>query len=118
MKTILMQELVEGFDAELVKLGYSKNSLRNYRIFWKQISTYFSKHQRPYFCEKVALEFLEERYYLSEVFKNRPLISNKTHVRQMVRKLVYFQRYGAVGRMNGVAEGPFVLGSLVTTQMI
>jgi len=113
MHTILMQELVEKFDAELVKLGYSKNSLRNYRIFWKQISTYCSQHKQWYFCEKVALDFLEDRYHLSEVLKTRPLTRNETHVRQMIRKLVYFQMYGAVGRMNGVAERHVVTKELI-----
>jgi hypothetical protein len=104
MQTILIQNLVEKFDVELVRLGYNAKSLKNYRIFWKQLTTFFQRQQQQYFSEKKAMDFLDERYHLSEVLQTRALSRNETHIRQMVRKLVYFQKHETIGRLNGVAE--------------
>lgn len=104
MHAMGIEELVGRYEEELARLGYSAGSLRNYRIFWKQVSTYFKCRSQPYFSEKVALDFLDHRYHLSEIAQTRVLTRYEIDVRQKVRKLVHFHAHGVVRRLNGVAQ--------------
>ncbi len=104
MQAIHIRDLIEKFDQELVRLKYKASSIGNYRVFWKQLITYFERRQEPYFSERTALAFLEERYNLTGKRRTRLLTRNETYVRQMVRKVVFFHEHGEVGRMKGVPE--------------
>lgn len=104
MQAIHIRDLIEKFDQELVRLKYKASSLENYRVFWKQLITYFERREEPYFSELTALAFLEERYNLTEKGRTRLLTRNEIYVRQMMRKVVFFHEHRAVGRMKGVPE--------------
>ena len=104
MQQIFLKDLVKRFDQELIKLNYKKSSLKNYRIFWKQLSKYFDQHQQIVFSEQLAYDFLKERYNLAGNEPNQELSRNKQAIRQMVKKLIFFNNHGTVGRMNGIVE--------------
>lgn len=104
MHAMRIEELVGRYEEELVRLGYSAGTLRNYRIFWKQIAAYFRRRGQRYFSDEVAEAFLDHRYRLSEISQIRSLTRYETEVRQMVRKLVFFHAHGTVRRLNGVAQ--------------
>jgi site-specific recombinase XerD len=102
MEAISIRDLVEKYRRELVRLGYCRHSLKNYRVFWNQLISYFDSKQESTFYEKYALQFLDDRYGLSETMKTRQLTRNEIYVQQMVRKLVHFQLHGSTGRVNQV----------------
>lgn len=104
MQQIQIKDLISRFDQELIKLKYKKNSLKNYRIFWKQLSKYFEQNKQTVFKEHLSYDFLKERYNLTGNEPNRLLSRNEQHVRQMVRKIIFFHNHGTVGRMNGIPE--------------
>lgn len=104
MRGILVKDLIVEYEQELVRLGYSSASLRNYRIFFRQIGKYFEGQGETLFSEKTALAFLDYRYQLSEVARIRDLTRNEIAVRQMVRKLMFFADHGTIRRLNGVAQ--------------
>lgn len=64
MREILINDLFVEYEKELVRLGYSSGSLRNYRIFWRQIGKYFEGQGETFFSEKIALAFLDYRYHI------------------------------------------------------
>ena len=102
MEAISIRGLVAKYDRELVRLGYCKHSLKNYRVFWNQLISHFDSKQQTDFSEKYALQFLDVRYGLSETMKKRQLTRNESYVLQMVRKLVHFHLHGSTGRVNQV----------------
>lgn len=104
MHEIKVSELVIEFQEKLRILGYSANTLKNYRIFFNQIKRFFEKQGEDFFSEKVALDFLEKRYNLTEISQERSLTRNELSVRQMVRKLIYFAETKKIRRLNGVAQ--------------
>jgi integrase/recombinase XerD len=104
MQQILLKDLISRFDQELIKLNYKQNSLKSYRIFWKQLLKFFTQQKQTLFSEELAYTFLKERYNITGNESNQYLSRNKQHVRQMVRKLIFFHKHGIVGRMNGVPE--------------
>ena len=103
MQAISIRDLVKQYDQELVRLGYKKTTLKNYRIFWKQVIGYFDSKQESVFAESTAQRFLDDRYDLSQQLKNGPLTRNEQYVRQMVRYLIHFQQYGETGRPSRVS---------------
>ena len=98
METISVRELVSRYSRELVRLNYTKNTRKNYEVFWNQLISHFDRKEQSVFSEEIAVQFLEERYGLSEVLRRRRLTRNETNVRQMVRKLMLFHRHGTVRR--------------------
>ena len=102
MEAISIRDLVTNFDHELTRLNYKNTTLRNYRVFWKQLLSYFDGRQETVFSESTAVGFLDERYGLTEALRTRQLTRNEICVRQMVRKLVQFHSHGTVGRVNRV----------------
>ncbi len=102
MKAIGIRDLIGTYDRELVRLCYKKGTLKNYRVFWNQLLSYFDSKQEPFFSEETALRFLDDRYGLSQTRTRRRLTRNESAVQQMVRKLVHFQLHGTVGRANRV----------------
>ena len=40
MEAISIRDLVTNFDHELTRLNYKNTTLRNYRVFWKQLLSY------------------------------------------------------------------------------
>jgi integrase/recombinase XerD len=101
VETISVRELVSRYSRELVRLNYTKNTRRNYEVFWNQLISYFDSKKRSVFSEGIAIQFLEDRYRLSEALR-RGLTRNETSVRQMVRKVVLFHRHCAVTRASRV----------------
>jgi len=104
MREILINDLFVEYEKEMVRLGYSSGSLKNYRIFWRQVGKYFESQGETFFSEKIALAFLDYRYHLTEVARIRELTRNEIGVRQMVRKLIFFATHGTIRRLNGVAQ--------------
>ncbi|MCX6096857.1 MAG: site-specific integrase [Candidatus Bipolaricaulota bacterium] len=98
METISVRELVSRYSRELARLNYKNNTRNNYGVFCNQLISYFDSREQSVFSEEIAVQFLDDRYGLSEVLKRRRLTRNETHVRQMVRKLVLFRRHGTVSR--------------------
>lgn len=104
MHEIKVSELINEYQEKLISLGYSSNTLKNYRIFFNQIKSFFAKQEEDIFSEKVALDFLEKRYNLSKIVQERSLTRNELSIRQMVRKLIFFAETKTIRRLNGVAQ--------------
>lgn len=102
MDAISIRDLIGTYDQELTRLNYKKSTLKNYRVFWNQLLTYFDGKQEPFFSEATALRFLDDRYGLPKTLQIRPLTRNESAVQQMLRKLVHFRLHGTVGRANRV----------------
>ena len=98
MEAISVRELVSRYSRELVRLNYTKNTRKNYEVFWNQLVSYFDSREQVVFAEDIAVRFLDDRYGLSEALRRRHLTRNETSVRQLVRKLVLFHRHGTVRR--------------------
>jgi integrase/recombinase XerD len=102
MEAISIRDLTGKYDQELVRLNYKKGTIKNYRIFWRQLVRYFDSKNELIFSEETALQFLDDRYNLTENLRKRPLTRNESSVQQMVRKLVHFWMHGTIGRPNRV----------------
>jgi len=102
MKERSIQDLVVQYEKELVRQGYKKNSIKNYRTFWNTLVRYFHDNGEINYRKDLAFRFLYERYRITDEQPSKKLTRNEQAVRQIVRKLDYFYQYGEVGRPNRI----------------
>lgn len=98
MKEHSIKDLVVQYEKELVRLGYKKGTIKNYRTFWNTLVRYFHGNEEIYFRKDLAFRFLYERYGITNEQQPKELTRNEQAVRQIVRKLDHFNQYQEVGR--------------------
>jgi len=98
MRKHTIQDLVVQYEKELIRLGYKKGTIKNYRTLWDALVSYFHGNEETYFRKDLAYQFLYERYGITDDKQPKELTRNEQAVRQIIRKLDHFHQYGEVGR--------------------
>lgn len=81
MKEHCIQNLVVQYEKELVRLGYKKGTIKNYRTFWNALVRYFHANNEKYFRKDIAFRFLYERYEITNAQQTKELTRNEQAVR-------------------------------------
>jgi site-specific recombinase XerD len=100
MESITLKELVDRYVQNLARLGYCRSSIKNYKVFCRQLTVYFEKNGFFCFSEQHAMQFLDDCYGLSRKEALRETTRNDRHIRQMVRKIIRFHQDSSIGRVS------------------
>jgi hypothetical protein len=104
MRKHTIQDLVVQYEKELIRLGYKKGTIKNYRTLWDALVRYFHGNEETYFRKDLAYQFLYERYGITDEKQPKELTRNEQAVRQIIRKLDHFHQYGEVGRPTRISS--------------
>lgn len=100
MEDVTIKDLVDSYLQNLNRLGYCRSSIKNYKVFCKQLITYFRSNGIDFFSEHHALQFLDDCYELGRKEEHKEITRNDRHIQQMVRKINRFHRDGSIGRVS------------------
>lgn len=100
MERVTLKELVDRYIQNLARLGYCRSSIKNYKVFCRQLTVYLERSGFTCFSEQRAMQFLDDCYGLSRKEALRETTRNDRHIRQMVKKIIRFHRDGTIGRVS------------------
>ena len=83
MNDLPLNELIALLEKELLRLHYTNQSLKCYRLMWRHIVTFCESNGTDHYTEDLGMRFLNTRYNFSEFEKagklrNRSLTSSES----------------------------------------
>jgi site-specific recombinase XerD len=91
-------QLTTDLERELIRLHYTKPTIRFYRRMWAKIALFLEAEHSDFFTEELGLRFLETRYNFLEREKNGRLTQGLVNIGRVVRMLGDFQQHRCILR--------------------
>jgi integrase/recombinase XerD len=104
-KNLPINELIAELDAYMVKLGYTKSSLRHYRQAWNALKNLTYQKGEKFFSKEIGFELLREHYNVEPYDLN--LSEYKSDVRRSVMLLLEYQISGTIAKRMPHYDEPF-----------
>ena len=98
MEKTTIKELINLLEQELIRMGYKESTLHYYRENWKRLIAYFDEHGEQFFCEKTAMQYVDEKCDFFAKEKAGLLTQSNIYLLRIVRMIGDFQEHGAVLR--------------------
>lgn len=98
MEKQTLQELISEIEQELLRLGYSKGSIRFYKRQWFKLLEFAKDQGETYYSERLGINFIEKHFNILE--KNLEGILTQTEVQKLrtIRMLGDFQLHKTILR--------------------
>ena len=98
MNKTYLPDLISGLDRELLRLGYTKESMTFYCRRWNQLMAYAEDRGEWYYTEQLGIDFLKEFFGITQEDFSRTLPQAETQEIRMIRMVGDFQLHHAVLR--------------------
>jgi integrase/recombinase XerD len=98
MQKKLLTELIHDLEQEMIRLGYSKASIRWYKTYWKKLFQFAGERGESFYSEQLGLDFLEQHFHIFEKEFNQGLSPKDVQKIRMIRMIGDFQLHGAILR--------------------
>ena len=94
MEKTTIKELINLLEQELIQMGYKESTLHYYRENWKRLIAYFDEHGEQFFCEKTAMQYVDEKCDFFAKEKAGLLTQSNIYLLRIVRMIGDFQEHG------------------------
>ena len=93
-----LEELIQELEQEMLNLGYSKNSIYQYRDCCCRLKAYAEENNENHFSERLGIDFVEKSFNVSE--KDSDKIPTQAYVRTLrfIRMIGDFQLHHTILR--------------------
>jgi integrase/recombinase XerD len=98
MNNVPLRDLTVLLEKELIRLHYTEQSIKAYRVMWRHIITFSENEGFDHFTEDLGMRFLDKRFNFSELEKTGNLTQSINNVFRIVRMLGDFQQHGSILR--------------------
>lgn len=98
MNDLPLYELIALLEKELLRLHYTNQSIKYYRLMWRHIVTFCESNGADHYTEDLGMRFLDNRYNFSELEKTGKLTQSIINVFRVVRMLGDFQQHRSILR--------------------
>lgn len=98
MKKQSLVKLLYDVEQELLRLGYTKGSMKFYRHQWKKLLQFANDRGEIYYTEPLGLSFIETHYHILEKGSNRGLLRSEVQKLRVIRMIGDFQLHRTILR--------------------
>jgi len=98
MTNLSFIELTTQLEKELYRLHYTEASVKQYRLMWRRIATFFEQKGVDQFTEEAGMRFLDEQFDFFNLEKSGKLTQSIINAFRIVRMLGDFQQHGSILR--------------------
>ena len=93
-----LEELLQGLEQELLRLGYVEGTMKFYRSRWRKLLEFAEKQEKTHFTEELGLDFLENKYSILQKDLDRSLTRKDVQEIRVIRMIGDFQLHNWVAR--------------------
>jgi len=93
-----LKKLIFELEQELVRLGYTQQSMSYYKSRWKLLLAFAKKRGEKYYSEQLGIEFLETHFNILKKDVQGLLTQNEVQNLRVIRMLGDFQLHGTILR--------------------
>ena len=98
MEKIPITELVSAYERELIKLGYTKNTLKYYRRCWQHLEEYFHSQGIEFYSYGTAMEYVRQVCGKDLTDYEAQLSASDIYLYRIVCSLTDFMESGVIRR--------------------
>lgn len=98
MKNVPLKELIPLLEQELLRMGYKESTIKAYRYSWRKLIAYFEAHHESYYCEALAMQYVDEKCDFFAKEKAGLLTQSNSYLFRMIRMVGDFQQHGTIPR--------------------
>jgi len=98
MQKRTIKKLTQDLEQELLRLGYTKGSLKFYKNCWKSLLKFSKEKNQSYYSEQLGIEFIETHFKILKKDFNGTLKQSEVQNLRVIRMLGDFQLHGAILR--------------------
>ena len=98
MKKQLLTDLIKNLEQEMLRLGYTKNSMEHYRRFWIALLQFAQEQNEIYYSERLGLDFAEKYFHIFEKDLNHTLSQSEVQKLRIIRMIGDFQLHQTILR--------------------
>jgi len=98
MERKTLQDLIFDLEQELLRLGYTKGSMRFYKRRWQMLLEFADKQGESYYSERLGINFVEKYFNVLEKDFEGVLLQSEVQNLRVIRMLGDFQLHGTVLR--------------------
>ena len=91
-------ELIRDLEQEMLRLGYSKGSMKFYRREWQKLLRFAKERGETYYSEPLGIDFAQKCFSIFEKDLNRTLSRSEMQKMRIIRMLGDFQLHRTVLR--------------------
>ena len=89
-------KLLQALEREMLRLGYSKGSMRFYRKRWQMLLQFAQDRGESYYCEQMGIDFVEKHFRIFEKDFERKLSPSDIQELRIIRMIGDFQLHHTV----------------------
>ncbi len=98
MEKQLLSELLDELEQEMLRLGYSSDSMAFYRRRWHQLQQFAQERGKVFYSEQLGMDFFETRFQILENGQSRRLTQHEVQELRVIRTIGDFQLHHAILR--------------------
>ena len=98
MKKKPLKELLLNLEQELLRLGYTKGSMKFYRNRWQKIIKFAEERNEIYYSEQIGIDFIEKYFHILQKDFDKTLCQKDTQELRIIRMIGDFQLHNTVLR--------------------
>lgn len=98
MQKQLLVDLLHDVEQEMLKLGYSKSSMRFYRRRWQMLLQFAQERGEVFYSEELGIAFLEKYFNITKEYYNRTLSQSAAQELRVIRVIGDFQLHHTILR--------------------
>ena len=91
-------ELLRDLEQEMLRLGYSQNSIKFYRSRWQMLLRFAEERDEAFFSESLGMDFLEKNFHILEKDSNRKFSQAEAQELRIIRVIGDFQLHRTILR--------------------
>lgn len=91
-------KLLHELEQEMLRLGYTKGSMKFYRRRWQMLLQFAEKQHETYYSERLGIDFVEKHFHILEKDFSRILSQSETQELRIIRMIGDFQLHQTVLR--------------------
>src|SRR5437763_2143158 len=93
-----LHELLQDLEQELLRLGYTQDTMTFYRNRWRKLEDFAERIRQVYYTEQLGIDFVREYFGITQDDFSRTLNQAQTQELRVIRMVGDFQLHHAVLR--------------------
>ncbi len=93
-----LAELIHDLEQEMLRLGYSKGSMKFYRRRWQMLLDFAQERGEIYYYERLGIDFIEKYFHIFEKDLNETLLQSDAQEMRIIRMIGDFQLHHTILR--------------------
>jgi site-specific recombinase XerD len=93
-----LSELLHDLEQEMLRLGYTEDSMKFYRRRWQMLLQFAQERGETYYSERLGIDFVEQHFCIFEKDFNRTFSQSETQELRIIRMIGDFQLHNTVLR--------------------